>query len=66
MGTFKKKIENGKNNLLLNGQGEMQFKNGDIFKGTFKDNYLNGKGTKKFKDGSLEKGIWKNGNLISK
>ena len=56
-GTFKKKVENGKNMILLNGQGEMQYKNGDIFKGNFKDNKLNGKGTKKFKDGSLEKGI---------
>ena len=44
----------------------MQYKNGDIFKGAFKDNYLNGQGTKKFKNGSIEKGIWKNGKLTSK
>jgi len=66
MGTFKRKLENGRNVILLNGQGEMQYKNGDVFKGTFKDNYLNGQGTKKFKNGSIEKGIWKNNKLTSK
>ena len=63
-GTFKKKVENGKNMILLNGQGEIQFKNGDVFKGTFKDNKLNGKGTRKYKNGLIEKGIWKNNKLI--
>ena len=40
-GTFKRKIENGRNVILLNGQGEMQYKNGSVVKGMFKNNYLN-------------------------
>jgi hypothetical protein len=40
MGTFKRKLENGKNMILLNGPGEMQYKNGTIEKGIWKNNKL--------------------------
>lgn len=69
MGTFKRKIENGRNVILLNGQGEMQYKNGNVVKGMFKDNKLNGKGEMRY-NGIIEKGTFKddvlNGNGLTK
>ncbi len=45
----------------MQGYGIMMFKNGEVWKGIFKDNQINGFGIFQLKDKSTIIGKWKNG-----
>jgi hypothetical protein len=52
-----KQIKN-ENQWVANGNGKYEW-DGNVYMGSFKDNYFNGKGTCIFSDGALYKGMWK-------
>jgi hypothetical protein len=46
---------------MKEGQGTLQFPDGSMFKGMFKDDHPNGEGTKIFPDGSCYEGSFMDG-----
>jgi len=43
----------------MNGQGKLTFKNGDLYEGTFKNNFYDGSGVFTYINGACYNGEWK-------